>query len=1146
MRRLDRHSTIRREPGRPGRPAAGRALALAFGLGLALGGCAATGPAVQQYNLSSKAGERAELIAKLRRDLIKVDRSINVTEKLIAASRSAPYLPDLVFRQAELYVEKSRYRFHLEAELNLEQSKRGSLVVPDVTLLKQKAISLYQRILDEFPDYKENDKVRFFEAHEYRELGQFDKAIATYQQIVDKHPRSPLVPEALLIIADYHFDKSKLDDAETYYLKILDTPPSPAHDLARYKMGWVWINRGKHAEAVKYFEAAARSPIVEGAGAKAMQVKGLALSDLVYSYTESKPAKGAIEFFESLCDNNNAFENVLEKLGNRYFIKQEFENAAPAYRRLLVMSRDFERDPERASRLYETIKASKGKVVPRAEDVKAIVRVAARARVDQRMTEKERKELLEDLEVYARDLATTLQVQAQKAEEKADPKRRDARKGEERASAAAEKGDRNKYGEDDDRREESKEERQVKRMYSEASDAYESYLDLFRNEKHRLNMMRNRADSLFNAARFAEAGRQYEEVARKVEGDAREEPLYSALVAFQSALRTPEKLSYFERVDSRSGIRQLGAFYVKSFPKHEHAAKVKFNMARSFYDDGLFKEAGDLFAAFALEHPADPDAVFAADLALDSFHSMKDFKGMATVGEKLLQSGLPQAKKDEIAKILAAAKTEELSEVVIATDTGTEDAVTRLLKIADDPARANTDVAEKALINAFVNATAKRDLKVVQEISQKILQRYPKTQSAASAVMTLATFAYEMADYDQMASLYEGMIDAFPGDPTAMGNLDRAASLRLMMGDLSKAAADFEKLATATKKGDAWAKLAEVKLLQSDFRGAEAAASTALAADPTSAKAAAVLGQALLEQNKAVEAEERIVSAGRALQGAASADPEALAKVFFLWGEAVFKQFKEVQDVERKAPYVQRLQQAYTSAAQMGSESAIAGMFRLGQAMNMLADALMTMPDPPGLKENERAAVRAAIAKQADEVRKGGDEAFDACVKKAKELEVYSPFTLGCRTRKDVDPRLASPPGVAPLGGEKLAKLRAVLEKNNADVAALEGIGRAYLEAGDLRRARLAFTRIIELDENRGSAHGALGFVMSRLGEPGLAHQALKKAVELDPRDEKAHANLAALMCRFGDVEGAREELSRVRSALAGPDVDPGYQACRK
>ncbi len=1113
-------------------------------LALAATGCATARVSVTQYNLSSKANERSELVAKLRRDLIKVDRSINVTEKLIAASRSAPYLPDLVFRQAELYVEKSRYRFHLEAELNIEQSKRGSLVVPDVSLLKGKAISLYERILAEFPDYKENDKVRFFCAHEYRELGQYDKAIKVYQDVVDKHSRSPLVPEALLIIADYWFDKSKLDDAETFYLKILDTPPSPAHDLARYKMGWVWINRSKHAEAVKYFEAAARSPVMEGAGAKAMQVKGLALSDLVYSYTESKPAKGAIEFFEGLCDNANAFENVLEKLGNRYFIKQEFENAAPAYRRLLVISRDFERDPERASRLYETIKASKGKVIPRADDVKAIVRVAARTRVDQRMTPKERAELLEDLEVYSRDLSTTLQVQAQKAEEKLDGKASKPLAG----AAKKDEGDakKDKFGDDTDKPEDTKEGRQVRRMYSEAADAYESYLDLFRNEKHRLNMMKNRADSLFNATRFPESGRQYEEVAKKVDGEAREEPLYSSLVSFQQALRTPEKLSYFERVDSRSGIRQIGAFYVKNFPKHEHAAKVKFNMARSYYDDGLFKEAGDLFTSFALEHPNDADASFAADLALDSFHSIKDFKGMADAGAKLLKSSLPGAKLAEIQKILAAAKTEELAEVVIATDTGTEDAVSRLLKIADDPARANTDVAEKAITNAFGHAVAKRDLKTVQEIAQKIFARYPKTASAANAVLTLARFSTEMGDFDQAAQYYESMNDAFAGDPKALEALDGAGGLRMMMGDLPKATTDFEKVAAATKRGDAWAKVAEARAAAGNWTGALDAAQTALHADPGSAKAAAVMGQALLEQGKAEEAEQRIVAAGRALQNAAQTDPEALAKVYFLWGEAVFRQFKDADQVDKKAPMLERLQQAYTSAAQMGGDWAIAGMYRLGQSLNLLADSLVTMPDPAGLNEKQKAEVRQALAKQSEELRKGADAAFESCVKKARELEVFTPFALGCHTRRDVNTKIPSPPGVAPLPAERLKAFRLALEKNSADVAALEGLGKAYLEGGDLRRARLVYGRLVEVDENRGAAHGALGFLLSKLGEPDLARIALRKAIDLDARDEKARANLAAIMCRYGDVEGAKEELARVKSAPSGADVDSEWAACRK
>jgi tetratricopeptide (TPR) repeat protein len=573
---------------------------------------------------------------------------------------------------------------------------------------------------------------------------------------------------------------------------------------------------------------------------------------------------------------------------------------------------------------------------------------------------------------------------------------------------------------------------------------------------------------------------------------------------------------------------------------------VKFNMARSFYDDGLFKEAGDLFIAFAIEYPADPDAIFAADLGLDAFHSIKDFKGMDDAGNKLLKSGLPQSKRDEIKKILDGAKTEIIAEEMIRTDTGTEDAITRLLAIANDPARANTDVAQNALTAAFTSAVSKRDLKQVNEIAQKILTRYPKTSTAANAVLTMARFATEMGDFDLAAQYYESMHDSFVGDPTALKALDGAASLRLELGDIPKATADFEKLAATTKTGESWAKLAEAKLAANNWAGAEQAALTALTADPTSAKAAAVLGQALLEQNKVTEAEERIVAAGRAIQGAASTDPEALAKVYFLWGEAVFRQFKDAGDVDKKAPMVERLKQAYTSAAQMGGDWAIAGMFRLGQSLTLLAEALLTMPDPPGLKENEKAQVRAAIAKQADELRKGADEVFDTCVKKSKELEVYTPFSLGCHTHKDINPKLTPPPGVAPLPPDRLRKFRDALEKNDGDVTALEGMARTYLEAGDLRRARLVYGRVAEVDKNRGPAYSALGFILMRLGELGMARAALKQAIDLDGRDEKAHANLAALMCRYGEMESGKEELGRVKSALSGPDVDPEYKACAR
>jgi len=332
------------------------------------------------------------------------------------------------------------------------------------------------------------------------------------------------------------------------------------------------------------------------------------------------------------------------------------------------------------------------------------------------------------------------------------------------------------------------------------------------------------------------------------------------------------------------------------------------------------------------------------------------------------------------------------------------------------------------------------------------------------------------------------------------------------------------------------------------WTGGEGAAALAGRAVCGAARAAAVLGESLLEQGKAPEAEKRLLEVGQGLQSASISDPIALARVYFLWGESVFKQFQAVgpAEIERKANALQVLQQAYTSAAQMGGDWAIAGMYRLGQALLELAKALETMPEPPGLSAAESAQLKATLQQQAKELKAGADEALDACVKKARELEVYTPFALGCVTRQDVDPRLPVPPAQPALDGARLKGFRDALAKNASDVEALEGLGRAYLDAGDLRRARLVFGRMVEVDENRAVGHSSLGHILVRMGELELGKQALQRALELDARDDVARANLAALKCRYGDPDGAKADLAKLKSSPSGPGVDADWARCRK
>jgi hypothetical protein len=113
----------------------------------------------------SKARAHEQALADLKRNIFKVDHALGETQTLISHSRNAPYLPDLQFRLAELYVEKSRYVYYLQAEQRPEGLK-GPLVSPETRLLKQKAMQIYTRLLVEFPDFHDADKVTFYLAHE--------------------------------------------------------------------------------------------------------------------------------------------------------------------------------------------------------------------------------------------------------------------------------------------------------------------------------------------------------------------------------------------------------------------------------------------------------------------------------------------------------------------------------------------------------------------------------------------------------------------------------------------------------------------------------------------------------------------------------------------------------------------------------------------------------------------------------------------------------------------------------------------------------------------------------------------------------------------------------------------------------------------
>jgi tetratricopeptide (TPR) repeat protein len=1060
-----------------------------------------------------------KLVEQLKANIFRTDRAIAITEEEVGKTRLQPYAPEIQFRLAELYVEKSRYLYLLhQQEVGVAA---GSQIAPEVRLIKQKAMGIYETILRDAPEWTGTDRVRFYLAHELRELGQFDRMVELEEELATKNPKSPLVPEALVIVGDHWFDSSDLTKAEAAYHRVLALPPSPSTDLARFKMGWVRLNQSRHKEAVEFFEATAASPVMEGASAASLNVKREALFDLVYSFTESHPWKGAVEYFEKLATSQALLVGVLEKLANRYYIKQEYEGAVPVYRRLIDLSRNPDRDVEFAERLYQCLKAVPEKAPATGLDVANIVRIAARVRTNEHLDAATRKSNIDELEIYSRDLSTGLLIEA-------------------RQVAGVESG----VGVG----------KPVanKAQFSEAADALESWLSLFRESAQKLAMERNYADALFVAERWHEAGRAFEIVAKESkDATEKEDALYNSLAAYARAVPedhtsgVPMTTGLWRVADARRAMGLLGATYVAAYPKSTRVAKVKFNVARASYEAGDWKHAAELFAAFVKEHPDASDAGAAANLALDSLHLAADFEGLEKTGNAMMAvEGLSPSVKKDIQDVVEKSRSERLSTVALQSSAASGDAAKGLVELAQS--KAGSELGEQALFAAFATYREKKDFAKVLELSRQFEQAYPKSSKLADALATVARAALELADYDLAAASYERLFDRFPKETAGLDAGRTAATLSLLLGDAKHAASILEKLPAGSRAGAQARQLAEAKLAAGDTAGAQAAAEVALDADGGDAEAGILLGQSLLAQHKATEAVpalKKVIAAARK----SSVSEDALSRLWDVMGEAALQVMLGLpaDPLDPNVAALKEIQQATTALIQLAAGPlAVKGLYRLAVAFDHLGTAVAGLPAPAKLSASDQAKVLAAFQQQATGLHNNAKQEFDACAQKGRELQVMQAFVAACAAGakaadETLEPQLGSPPSQ----GGAIATARADLKWGTPSAEKIDALGVAQLAAGDYHRARLTFQRALEVENSRPSSLAGLGEALAHLGETDSARAAFRQALELDSGNDRAHAGLATLFCKFGDTEKAKAELDQVKDKANA--ADPELLKCR-
>jgi len=1104
---------------------------------LALAGltCSCAAPARQLaiYREVDRSRVKQELISKLTSDINKVDHSIEVTRGLILSSPDAPYLAELTFRLAELYVERSRYVY---ARL-MEQQPEGDAVLGadkalEVQISKRLAIETYSRILIDYPDYERNDQVRFFRAHEYRELGEWETMLKEYEELKQKFPKSDWAIEARLILGDYYFDKGELPTAEVHYREILGLPESHLHDMARYKLGWIRINQEKFAEALALFEAAVASGRKQKRGAigdaHKLNVKREALLALAWPFSEVKKAPQAPQYFLDLAESKTLYVEALKRLANRYFVKTEYTNAALLYREVAALSADVEQNVDFVQRIYDSVRNMPAKDPRRyasaATDVEAIVETVARFENTWKFSDQEKGQLKRDFELRARDLATRLHLEAK-------------RKGDEESARVA-------------------------------ALAYKRYLSLFTDTKQRRTIEVNRAEALFQAKAFVDAGEQYEDVARELpDGQERRDLLYSAVLAFHQALDadavTREKnptggglLDPWQRLRAREGEKQIGAYYVRAWPKSDKVANVKFNVAKMYYQQGEYERAAELFAAFVEQYPGHADVNVAGNLALDAWHRLERFDELAKLAQAFVDN--PKIKsvafKNEARQIGDAARKRKVEMAVISSGDG--DFSARMLdeweKHKDDKQ------GEEFLYAAFMKFLSEGNVGGVFDFGGRLLGAYPQSPRVNEVLGAMGAFAVRAADFERAASLFEEMAKRGGADPKAQDALTSAANLRYLLGDLEHAAANFRALlasGNATQQRLANEKLFEI------FREAQAwgdlakAAAAAQKAEPGWLRANFYLGLAKTELGDLAAAQREL---GRAVEAKArdGADREAQGQALFALGHILQREFDSLQFTDkanieavvgRKIQLRDAIEQLQVRALNAGTgEWGIAALQELARLYHSFGTFLAGAPVPDGLGEADRRQYEQDIRSNAQSFESKAVELVKACAQKAEELKVFTPYARACMTQ--------SLELVVPEAGQRrapsladdaykaeVANLRQELAKTPESAEVQKKLARRALQVGDYHLARLVLGKAIEANANDAVAQNLWGVASWRLGEPQQAMGAFERALAANL--PAAAANLAALCNDYGYARLAQRYLTAAGALktldLTAPDYHP-------
>ena len=925
---------------------------------------------------------------------------------------------EMMLRLADLYFEEGRDLYLSEMKVfedafdkcfntpgcKTDSVKQATYVV-ESRKWQDRSIKLYQQILSSYPQYRRADEATFFLASAQQDIGEKEEAVKNFLNLVKTYPESGYTPDAYVQIGEYYFDNNNAYKALMAYQKAARYKDSPKYSFAMYKLAWCYYNVGEYGKAIDTMKAVVAFAMTpqdgESNAQSRMSLQDEALKDLVRFFADAGNIDEAYAYFNKL-GKKELIRSMLKRLASTYFEQGKFEECINTYRRLIA---EDPTSPDAPGYQNEIIGAY-SKMGRKQETLAEIDRLLkqygngsswARANSANQDAVKEAQDFLEK---NLRTVAFDYHNEAKKLGTGS----------------------------------------QARETYDLAYQAYSVYLREFPESKYSYDVRYSYGELLYKLKKYDEAYVQYMKVVSldpkgKHSMFCAESAIFAAdemiKVAQKAGNDTSPAKGSTEAMDlSEWEKKMLDACdqYSKTYPDDAKTRNIIYKSAYLLYNHNQFKEASDRFRVVIGMNPKSKEAEQAANLILDSFTLVEDWKNLKDVSKAFYdQDGLGSSSfKKEVYNIYERASFKLIEKTFEKSKDEGSAANAYMAFYAEFP---QSEVADLALNNASVYFHNTNNVAKSMEARQKLIENFPKSKFYNDQVAALG-FDYEsIADFSEAATWYEKLFTLDPANPGSADALYSAALFRKASGQWEASIENYQKFIKAypTDERTQGLNITVARVYEDNEKWAEAAAiyNTYFTRPPETASLDEVMfsrlhyGLCLEKQDQKAKADkhykESVAVYQKAIEAGGERGPatEFTAQMMLTLAQPQLSQYLDMtisgpsgkasraqtdktltKQLVDKAKTLQGVEVTFADIVKTGAgEWGLAALVDLGKAYENMGDSLTKSYIPDYLNEDQREMYTMGLQdKQYLQVEKATN-VYAQALTKAYELNLYNDNT---------------------------------------------------------------------------------------------------------------------------------------------------------